>query len=272
MGADELHPAVILRTRPLGESDRVIVLLTPTLGKVDAAARNARASKRRFAGGLAPGMRGRAALARPRRAQSDLLRLHGFEPTAPFDEVGRDLTRFAYVAYVCELTDQLVTGQDPEPALFAELCATLGILVERPNPPRPVDLQAFELALLRGLGIVPALDRCGVCGEPVEEARLEEPPPSARVPFSAARGGVLCDRHGVAPIGEVITRIPVPVVQAAARLLARPEPAGLRDAVEAGAPELRRALRDLSLGAIRVHLRRPLRSLALFGQLPLSAE
>ncbi|MCY1007247.1 recombination protein O N-terminal domain-containing protein [Nannocystis pusilla] len=59
-------PAVILRTRPLGEADLIAIVLTPEQGKLETAAARARNSKKRFAGGLSPGMRGVAAVARGR--------------------------------------------------------------------------------------------------------------------------------------------------------------------------------------------------------------
>src|SRR5580765_5879427 len=46
--------AVILRTYPLGESDRIVVFLTRDRGKKRGVAKNARQSRRRFGGALEP--------------------------------------------------------------------------------------------------------------------------------------------------------------------------------------------------------------------------
>ena len=49
--------AVIVGTHDLGESDRVVRLLGPERGRVDAVARGARRSRKRFGGALDPGTR-----------------------------------------------------------------------------------------------------------------------------------------------------------------------------------------------------------------------
>ena len=255
----ETVPAVILRTRPLGDADLVVVLMTPTHGKVEAAARNARKSRKRFAGGLSPGMRGNASIARSARSTSALLRLGGFEPTALHADVGRDLTRFAFVAYVCELTDELVLGQQPDPKLFSELCAVLEIIFPGTldaRAPGPAVLRRYELVLLRELGLLPALRQCAVCG------RTARAPVDTRVAFEARHGGVLCAEHG-----SRATRLDATVVAVAAALSGEhTDAAGLAE-IDQRPPGFRRGLRDVTYGVLRQHLRRPLRSLALFRQL-----
>ena len=56
--------------------------------------------------------------------------------------------------------------------------------------PRPGQLRRYELALLTGLGLLPALVDCCACGEPVA------PEPGDTIAFDAVRGGVLCLAHG----------------------------------------------------------------------------
>ena len=245
--AAETGPAIVLRTRPLGESDLLVVLLTPEHGKVEAAARGARNSKRRFPGGLPSGLRGLATITRGRGA---LARLERFEATTDHSPVGRDLDRFAYVAYLCELTDELVLGRHPDPLVFAALCSALEAVIG--GAPRPGQLRRYELALLAGLGLLPALVDCCACGEPVARG------PGDTVAFDAARGGVLCLAHGRGAL-----RLPGAVLAAAQRLVQGEEPALLEDAP---APE-RRALRDLAQSALKAHLRRPLHSLGFFAAL-----
>ncbi len=265
-------PAVILRTRPLGEADLVVVLLTPSHGKVEAAARNARKSKRRFAGGLSPGMRGHATIARGRRStSSSLMRLNGFEPTVLHADVGRDLTRFAFVAYVCELTDELVLGQQPDPKLFAEVCTALdlilgpqGQLQPSSSPPSAAALRRFELVLLRELGLLPALRQCAVCG------RTARTPAATEVAFDARLGGVLCAEHGARA-----TRLDAMVLAVAATLCVDEVGASQAEAalveIDQRPAGFRRGLRDVTYGVLRQHLRRPLRSLALFRQLAIGS-
>lgn len=246
--AGDSVPAVVLRTRPLGEADLLVILLTPEQGKLEAAARGARNSKRRFPGGLPSGLRGLATVARGRGA---LARLERFEASADHTPVGRDLDRFAYVAYLCELTDELVLARHADPLVFAALCTALEAVVA--GTPRPGELRRYELALLHALGLLPALELCCVCGEPALAGAQDT------VAFDAARGGVLCLAHERGAL-----RLPATVLSAAQQLAAGADPGPL----ESAPADDRRALRDLTQVALRAHLRRPLRSLAFFAALP----
>lgn len=245
--ASETHPAVILRTRPLGEADLLVILLTPEHGKIEAAARSARSSRKRFPGGLPAGQRGNAALARGR---GQLARLERFEPTSDHTPVGQDLQRFAYVAYLCELTDELVYGRNPDAPVFAALCTALDAVIG--GAPRPSELRRYELALLGGLGLLPALTHCCACGAAAPEV-------DATLGFDAGRGGLLCGEHAAGA-----ARVAAEVVAAMRDLAAGGDPGAL----EAAPPEVRRSLRDLTQAALKAHLRRPLHSLAFFAALP----
>ena len=245
--AVEMVPAVVLRTRPLGEADLLVVLLTPGHGKLETAARSARNSKRRFPGGLPSGLRGLAGIARGR---GTLARLERFEASADHSPVGRDLDRFAYVAYLCELTDELVLARHADPLIFAALCTALEAVIA--GAPRPGELRRYELALLHALGLLPALELCCVCGEPAIAS-------SQGVAFDAVRGGVLCLAHD-----RGASHLPPEVLRAAGELAAGADPGPLEDA----SAETRRGLRDLTQTALRAHMRRPLHSLAFFAALP----
>lgn len=242
-------PAVILRTRPLGEADLIAIVLTPEQGKLETAAARARNSKKRFAGGLSPGMRGVAAVARGRGA---LLRLESFDATAAHAPVGADLTRFAYVAYLCELTDELVLARHPDPELFAALCLALEQVIG--GAPQALHLRQYELALLRCLGLSPALTSCCVCGSEVggEDSAA----------FDGPRGGALCLEHE-----RGAPRLPAAALAAIQHLEAGGDPAALTSA-PAG---LRRAVRDAIQSIVRSHLRRPLHAQAFFAALPRDA-
>jgi DNA repair protein RecO (recombination protein O) len=243
---------VVLRTAVVRDSDLVVVLLTAASGKVEAIARGARKSRKRFPGGLPVGARGEAVLAQGR---GSLARLDGFTPTAAHSAIGANLDTFAYVAYLCELTDQLVSGSEPDAPLFATLCAVLdACIAQAPEPPSPAALRAFELALLERLGHLPALEGCAVCGSPLQAAAL--------VPVDVTRGGVLCQRHA----GSA-QRIPSATLRCAQRLLENPADPESLEFVQNAPDDVRRALRDLCAALVRAQLRRPLRSLELFRQL-----
>ncbi len=233
-------PAIVLAVHPVGEADLIAVLLTAEHGKLRVAARSARRSKRRFAGGLGAGAVGDAELT---ARAAGLWRFEEFAPRHDHAALGRDLTRFAYVAYLCELTDTLLAEHHPEPALFAALARGIARTLAKPADPRV--LRSFELALLGELGHLPAFDTCCVCGTalgPVDVA------------FDVARGGALCPAHG-----RGCSALPAVVRHAAIELRAGEMPE-LDTSV-------RRRLRELTQAAITPLLPRPLRSVSFFAQL-----
>ncbi|MCX4244427.1 DNA repair protein RecO [Paraliomyxa miuraensis] len=252
---------MILATRGLGEADLLVVLLTPGQGKVRAAARHARKSRRRFPGGLSGGAVGEATVAMRGGGSSGggLARLEAFTPVRDHGALGRDLSRFAHVAYLCELTDGLLYEPQPDPAVFSALCEAIGRTME--HGADAGTLRRYELWLLRALGLLPALDGCAVCGD--------ELAPGPTVLFDEAHGGALCPLHG-----RGARRIPVEVLAAAVALLVattEPEVDQALRSVAARPAGDRRGLRDLVLGWLRPHLRHPLRSREFFVKLGPSA-
>jgi DNA repair protein RecO (recombination protein O) len=251
MAGETLTSAIVLRTHPAREADLIVVLLTAARGRVECHARGARKSRKRFPGGLPTGARGEATIGSLRRGS--LPPLEGFAATADHLALGRDLEAFAYVGYLCELGDQLVSGSVADPRAFAVLDEAIAAIL-RQSPPHPLLLRRCELGLIDALGWMPALDRCGVCGQPPQRD-------AHGVAFSLSRGGVLCMEHG-----RGVQRLPTELLEAAADLLAGP--VGGRELPEVDGTGLRRGLRDLGRALIEPHLRSPLRSLAFFAQLP----
>jgi DNA repair protein RecO (recombination protein O) len=262
-------PAIVLATRPLGtqDADLLVVLLTPDHGKVRCAARNARKSRRRFAGGLPGGALGEATVHPAGRARGGpgrgLWRLESFRSVHDLSALGRDLDRFAYVAYLCELTDALVHEPEPDSRRFAALAEAITATLSTSTPAEPGILRRFELVLLDTLGLLPTLRHCCVCGTQVvrDDAPPRGPVDDDAVPFDGARGGVLCPAHA-----QLSQEVSVQVLRLAARLLESADPEAARRDLAAAPAEDRRALRDLAGAVIRTQLRRPLRSLEFLRQ------
>lgn len=240
----ERSDAVLLRTHALGEADVLVVAHTERWGKIRAAARSARKSRRRFASGLGAGAVG-AVEVHVARAGGGLWRLDGFVPRIDHGAMGRDLDRFAYITYLCELTDVLVDDLHPEPGLHAALESAIAVISAA--LPEAMTLRRYEVALLHHLGLLPAFEVCCVCGSPIADGP---------VPFDAIRGGALCSDHG-----DGAPRQPAEVLRCAAMLL------GDAGSDASPSPEVRRGLRDLLRAQIHGHLRQPLRSVELFTHL-----
>jgi DNA repair protein RecO len=176
--------------------------------------------------------------------------------SADHSGLGRDLTAFAYVSYMCELADQLVAGTHPDPRVFAALCDGIEVALE--GSPPPVVLRRFELQLLDSLGLLPTFGHCCVCGTDLDTG-------DGPVAYDPDRGGALCPRHGVgaATAGGGARRVDPAVLRACAGLVE-----GADDPLSDATVAQRKGVRDVALEVVRRHLRRPLKSLEFFAQLP----
>ncbi len=171
--------AVILNSRPLGESDRIVVLLTREAGRLDAVAKGVRKVKSRWGGRLEPFNVVDLVLFRGR----SLATVTGAETVAVFPRLRGDREALAAASLVCEAAAALFGEEEPDERVFALVARALqafdhgfsGRAMEA-----PVVLGAL-VKLLHEAGFLPVLDRCVRCGH--GEVALA---------FSAARGGLLC--------------------------------------------------------------------------------
>jgi DNA repair protein RecO (recombination protein O) len=178
--------ALLLRSADFGESDRIVHLLTPALGRTAAIAKGARRSRRRFPGTLDFFNELAIELERSRRPGA-LARLEHARLRRTFPALRRDPPRFALASYLLELLDRLAPdGGAPADAalLFAFALAALETLDA--TPPDPGLRVLLELRALAALGLRPELARCVRC-----RRELAERGPLA---FHVADGGPLCAR------------------------------------------------------------------------------
>lgn len=233
---------VVLRAVDYGESDRVVTLLTRERGKLSAFARGARASRRRFGGALEP-FTLLTAEARE-RAGSDLLGLDGVAVIRGFPALRGDLARIACAGYAAELARELVRDHEPHAELLELLVGYLELLDA--GPARPAALRAFELGALRAAGLMPRLDACARCGDPLA--------PDLPVRFDGGQGGALCAGCGrtAAPGAPTLSAA---TVAALARLQEGGLPAA---AAEPLAPPAGREARDALTAFVEHHLGRRL--------------
>jgi DNA repair protein RecO (recombination protein O) len=213
-------PAFVLRTRPYGESDRIVTLMTEQHGKLTGIAKGAKNSRRRFGGTLEPFVRILAVF--QQRPTSDLVFLLRCELLGVWRAFTRDLDRFAAGSYVLELTDRMILGREPGREVYRLLYDALALL-DGGAATDPV-LRAFELHLLAATGYAPALDRCRACGVAAGEAGV--------LYLTVERGGFVC-RTCVRP-GEVVRPIAGRTVRELARLAASP----LADAASGADPNV----------------------------------
>jgi DNA repair protein RecO (recombination protein O) len=173
--------ALVLRTRPLGEADVVVTLLTWGEGKVEAVARGARRGRSRLLAATQPFTESRLMLWRGRTLDS----VSQAEVIQSFRGLQQDLTRLACAAYTAELVDHFLGEREPNPALYTLWREMLTYLNQTEGlNPLLKGVHVFELRLMRILGYAPELTRCAACGGEM----------GATSRFSLGLGGVLCSQ------------------------------------------------------------------------------
>ena len=169
--------AIVLRSRDLGEADKVLTLYSKEEGKLQAAARGARRPRNRMTGAAQALTHGQFMLFRGRGLDT----VSQCQIEDSFQGLRDDLVKGSAAQYAGELLDLLSRERDRNESAFLLLLTCLFLLSEADD----VDfvLRLYELRLLASLGFRPRLDRCAGCGGPVT---------SNPVFFGLASGGVLC--------------------------------------------------------------------------------
>lgn len=236
-------PALVLRTVEVFETSLVATLFTRALGKVSGLAKGGRRPRGPFQGGL--DLLGVSDIVILHKASESLDLLTEAVSTERFPSLRRDLAALYAGFYIAELLTDLTDFHDPHPKLFDAAVVTLRHLGE-PSL-RDLRLPRFELACLRELGHLPALDHCTQCGVAVGSG-----PEGGDVAFGLVTGGVLCP--ACVPGVPHVSRLSGPTLEAL-RVLAAPGPAWRR--LDPGSRALASA--RATLGAVVSHLvgRRP---------------
>jgi DNA repair protein RecO (recombination protein O) len=172
---------IVLRTHKLGESDRIVSILTRGHGKVRAVAKGVRKTKSRFGARLEP----------PTHLQ--LLFYEGreldivtqAETVDHFRTLREDLDRLTRAVSMLEAADQLGLEGEPNEPLFTMLLGALRALADQGGP---LVAPAFFLKVLALEGFRPQVEACIECGD---EADL--------ISFDLDSGGVRCRAHRRGP-------------------------------------------------------------------------
>jgi len=233
--------ALVLRTWDVFETSTIATVFTRELGKASGLAKGARRLRSPMQGGL--DLLGVSDIVLLHKASDSLDLLIEAAPVERFAPLRRDLAALYAGYYIAELLSDLTDFHDPHPRLFDAATVTLRHLGDPASRPRRVF--RFELACLRELGLMPALDDCAHCGAPVEAS-------GDAFAFGLATGGVLCPacRPGQPHVATLSGR-----TLAAIRALSEPGPAWR----ELDLPPQARAPIRATLGAILSHAigRRP---------------
>jgi DNA repair protein RecO (recombination protein O) len=165
---------VVLRTYKLGESDRIVVVMTEGHGKVRAVAKGVRKTRSKFGARLEP-MSHVALLLHEGRELDVITQAESIDSLAP---LVADLDHMTRGMAVLEAVDQIALDREPNAQLYRMLVGVLRTISANASP---LVVPAFFWKLLAHEGVRPELDRCVSCGEDVP-----------LVAFDMEHGGALC--------------------------------------------------------------------------------
>lgn len=231
--------AVVLRTQPLGEADRIATLLTREHGKVRAVVKGVRRTRSRFGARLEPFMMTDVQLYAGRSldtvTQAETLAAYGGPIVA-------DYPRYTAATVMVETADRLTPDREPAIQQFLLLVGGLRTLAGGGHEPGLV-LDAYLLRALSVAGWAPSFGDCARCGGPGPHRA-----------FAVTAGGVVCS--SCRPAGAVS---PAPaVLELLAALLAGEWPIADRSAAAD-----RRAASGLVAAYLQWHLERGVRAMRL---------
>jgi DNA repair protein RecO (recombination protein O) len=181
MGIEKIE-AIVIRSYPLGDTSRIVQLLSPERGRLAVVAKGVRGPKSRFGAALEPFTTiGAVIYYKPDR---DLQFLSQAEIRARRAVLASSILRFAYASAVVELLDQALAGEEPPGALYDLVQSTLVELEHAPEDALRGVFMGYVARLLAMLGYRPELAHCVTCRGEVGEGAA----------WDAGRGGVVCAR------------------------------------------------------------------------------
>jgi DNA repair protein RecO (recombination protein O) len=230
--------AIILKTFPLGEADRLVSFLGRASGRMRGVAAGARRIKNRYGSTLQ--LLSHVQLWYVEKETRDLVRIQQCEPLESFNKAQSDYFLSTGMAVVSEVAETVLPEREVSEAMFRLILLTAQEIERTDEWALPLSYFAFWTVRLGGW--LPRFDRCANCGTPFGEQPA----------YSASwESGLLCGK---------CRRPGMPVIHEGARRLAelftgeRLDRIALSKELE---PDIKE-LREVSLGWIEHHTERKL--------------
>ena len=173
--------AIVLRSRHLGETSKILTLFTERFGKLGVVAKGARRPKSRFGASL--DLFTHSSVVLFLKENRDLGLVTESTLVEGFYGLREDVRRLGQASAVVELVDRMVLRDEPSPELFDLLRGGFRALEKQARS--TLLLSALMLKIVSLLGFRPQLHTCSRCSRPVD-GQLKG--------FNVSRGGVICRR------------------------------------------------------------------------------
>ena len=184
---EEKNPAIVLRVKPYGDSDKIVTFLTRDLGKVVGIAKGAKRSRRRFVNVLE--LFSHVQLRFRSKTSNAMVFVNGCELIQAFRKPSLDIEMFAAANYITELTDVMVAGKEAGPEFYQLLLNSLKSLEDLNRVPS-LFISAFEFRFLAQAGYGLNKNACQICSVRIPG----QPGKQQTSAYSPSRGGVMCSK------------------------------------------------------------------------------
>ena len=184
--------AIILKTFPLGEADRLVSFLGRTSGRMRGVAAGARRLKSRYGSSLQ--VLSHVQLWYIEKETRDLVRIHQCETLESFNRAQSDYQLSIGLALVSEVAEQVLPEHEVSEAMFRLILLTAREIERRSSWVLP--LSYFTFWTVRLAGWLPRFDACEICGKLFVKGPAYQ---------DGWQPGLLCDDHrrsGMRPVSH----------------------------------------------------------------------
>ena len=158
---------LVLRETETKESDKILTVLTPELGRISVIAKGARSRRSKYTAACQLLAYDEMTL----RRKGEWYYLAEANTIELFDGVRQDIERLALAAYFAELTEAVCQDAMAAAEILPLLLNALFALGTLGKEPRLVKT-AFVWRLMEAAGFAPLADGCAVCGREMPEAPM----------------------------------------------------------------------------------------------------
>lgn len=186
---------IVLRQTKTQEARTILHVFTEKYGKISVGTNLTNKGKNKSSLALKPFAYGMYHIFKGRNYYN----LDRAETIRSFYGIGEDIEKYIEASYILELTEKVIPEEIPQPGIFNLLMDFIKELEKRKSHHITLKL-AYEIKLLRLLGIFPELRYCAVCGS---EESLNF--------FSVENGGIVCSNCGEKIKSENIESLIFPI-------------------------------------------------------------
>ncbi len=169
---------IVLKQIKTAGGRRMIVLLSAKYGKISAGSRINEGGKNKSALAMRPFTYGRYQIFKSR----DTYNIDSAETIRSFYGLGEDVDKYMAASYVLEFTEKIIPYEQPQRAITKLVFDFFSELETRESKYETLVL-AYQIKVLKILGVMPELESCIQCGQSTEP-----------VVFSIPNGGLLCKK------------------------------------------------------------------------------